>query len=221
VSFSVREERSSDSKLVDPIPVHKVAMPFGKFRWARRGTLSTREFLNDIALRAFCFGLALPLIFLRLGFSDSLLSFGEHARSLVYKLAIVWPALLPQYEAVRETLGEGHAASFAVLSGMLWTWPVLVSAIALVEYRKRRTEIAPAGQRELMILVVLVAAALLELFVSGVGLTSQLFRFRADSSGFFYFVHYILFIPTAFALTYVVFLPGSFLIDRAARSEKR
>lgn len=189
--------------------------PIMRFRWARRGVISTRDFLNDILWKTLLIGLPIPWLFSRLGSAGAFASYDEECRHLVQKLRLIWPALGARYELIEQALGPGHASSFVVLHLVLWIWPIAAIVIAFREYLTRRGEIQPTTGRELLVLAILVAAVPLTLFTSGTdpGL-NPVTRFNADTWGAFYFVEYAYFVVFAGALTYLAFLLTRPLIDR-------
>lgn len=185
---------------------------------AAPGTISTRDLLEPIFMRTFYVGSIAPFLFAFLGSLNVLAPYVEQARWLVASMAPIWPALPPQYQLVLETRGPGHAASYAFMCAALWTWPVIVAAVALREHARRRKQILPISRKEIgqFVVVLLFAFYFLVADTTTSG-NHPLIRFRADQWGFFYLRSWFLFSITALLLAILVYAIGRVVLDRTLR----
>jgi hypothetical protein len=167
--------------------------------------LAVKDLLGPTCMRTLSVGVLVPLLFACLGSSNALAPYIEQSQWLVSKMALVWPALPPQYELVLRTLGPGQAASFGFMCAALWIWPVIILVDLARKHARLRSEILPVTPAEIGAFIVLIPVGFFFLLLDTTTTTSPA-RFYVDRFGFFYFRQWFLFLGTAVVLATFVYL---------------
>ena len=180
-------------------------------------TIAMRDLLGPILMRSVYVGVFVPLLFAYLGSSNVLAPFVGQARSLVSRLAPIWPVLPAQYQRVLEIDGPGHAASYGFMCAALWVWPVICAVASLREHVRRRSEMLPISGQEIGGVIVIFPFAVLALVFDMTKDASPLFGFHVDRWGFFYLRQWLFFSLIAFVLTALIYLVGRIVLERIWR----
>jgi hypothetical protein len=178
------------------------------------GRISTRELIDPIFMKTLYAGVIISLLFAYLGSTSALASCLAQSEWLVTKLAVIWPALPPQYELVLKVRGSGHAASFGFLCAILWTWPVICSVVFLWKHAERRSEVQPVSYKEIGQFLLVFPFAFILLWVDQTDVVNPLFAFHADKYGIFYLRQWFVFSLPALVLAIIAYAVGRMISNR-------
>jgi hypothetical protein len=175
---------------------------------APTGMISTRELIDPIFMKTLYMGVMTPLLFAYLGSTNALAQYLPQSEWLVTRLAVVWPALPPQYELVLKVRGPGHAASFGLMCAALWTWPAIFAAILLKQHAARRSKILPFSTKEILQFILVVPFVFISLVLDDTRSRTPLNAFYPDQWDFFYLRQWFLFTLPALVLAILIYAIG-------------
>jgi hypothetical protein len=170
-----------------------MSLHVGESERAVPGTISTRELIEPIFLKTLYAGVIIPLLFAYLGSTSIFTPYLAQSEWLVTKLAVIWPALPPQYELLLKVRGSGHAASFGFMCAALWVWPAICAAILLRKHAARRSEILPFSTKEILQFMIVLPFVFISLVLDDTRSRTPLYAFYPDQWDFFYLRQWFLF----------------------------
>ena len=181
---------------------------------ATLGKVSTRGLIEPLIMRSFYVGVIGPLLFAYLGSTNALAPYLAQSDWLVTKLAVIWPALPPQYELVLKVRGPGHAASFGFMCAALWTWPAILSAMMLRKHAARGSEVLPFSTKEILQFMLLVPFVFFSLVIDDTKSRTPLNAFYPDNWDFFYLRQWLLFTIVALFSAILFYATGRRFLNK-------